>query len=205
MSPTCLQSSKEHAPTEARHSCLQRLCQHALLPWPFLLLCCEANCYLQGAYQAAVDAYLAISPIAAEDPQKLAPAWQMAVRLASQHLPAHAAKVAARAAQNLASAKLPEAAALLLQNIGDKRGALKVYCQAGLVAKARAVAAGDQALEDYITELGTTQPERDTAHGGEGTSVAELDDLARRGNWVQVSCTHLLPAPQCPSHPFHHL
>lgn len=141
---------------------------------------------MQGAYQAAIDAYLAISPSAEQDPQKLAPVWQMAVRLASQHLPAHTAEVTARAAQNLASAKLPEAAASLLMNVGDKRGAVKVYCQAGLVAKARAVAVGDRGLEDYISELGAARPERDTAHGSEGASVAELDDLARRGNWVQV-------------------
>ena len=148
----------------------------------------------QGSYQAAVDAYLDISPTAAHDTQKLAPAWQAAVRLASQHLPAAVQSIAARAAQNLVAAKLPEAAASLLSSYGDKRGAVKLYCQAGLLGKARALASGDQSLEEFVAETvasGVT-PGADGGAGlqrDEGGSVAELDELARRGNWAQVG-TH---------------
>jgi hypothetical protein len=142
---------------------------------------------MQGAYQAAINAYLDIAPSAAHDPQKLAPAWQTAVRLASQHLPAQVPDIATRAAQNLAAAKLPEAGAALLLSVGDKQGALKVFCQAGLMAKAHAMAAGDQLLEDFIAELVAAGIGRSASPGGgSSASVAELDDLARRGNWAQV-------------------
>lgn len=136
-----------------------------------------------------MDAYLAISPTAAHDAHKLAPAWQAAVRLASQHLPDSTKDVAARAAQNLAAAKLPEAGASLLASSGDKRGAVKLYCQAGLLGKARALASGDQTLEDFVAEIvasGVAGIEGPGSRSDEGVSVAELDELARRGNWVQV-------------------
>lgn len=145
---------------------------------------------LQGSYQAAVDAYLDISPTAAYDAQKLAPAWQAAVRLASQHLPASLKDVAARAAKKMAAAKLPEAAASLLSSYGDKSGAVKLYCQAGLLGKARALAAGDQSLEDLVAKTVasgvTTGADSAGPQCDEGCSVAELDELARRGNWIQV-------------------
>jgi hypothetical protein len=137
-----------------------------------------------------VDAYLAIPLTAASDANKLAPAWQAAVRLASQHLPDSAQDVAARAAQRLAAAKLPEAAASLLASSGNKPAAVQMYCQAGLLGKARTLASGDQALEDVVAECVASGMSGGTEGAGQrsdqGVPVAELDELARRGNWAQV-------------------
>eukprot|EP00892_Ulva_mutabilis_P000305 jgi/Ulvmu1/10275/UM060_0077.1 len=140
----------------------------------------------QGAYQAAVDAYMELSPGDSLDTQLLATAWQTGARLASQHMRGRAADIVKLAARNLAEVKMHEAAAALHLNAGDKRAAVTVLFHGGADARARQVAAGDALLEDLIDQLAAA-----TAGGGAdglagAVSVSELDDLARRGNWAQV-------------------
>lgn len=109
------------------------------------------------------------------------------MRLAAQHLPSSAREVAIQAAQNLASANLPEAAAALLSSTGNKREAVTMYCQAGLIGKARALASGDQSLEDLMTQLDASLMVDGAQRNDNSSCVAELDELAHRGNWDQVS------------------
>lgn len=132
---------------------------------------------------------MAVSPGDSSDSQLLATAWQTGARLASQHLPGRAADVIKLAARNLADIKLPEAAASLHMNAGDKRAAVVALFHGGLEAKARQVAAGDPILDDLVDQLASAGSVGSVGgpQGSDGSvSLAELDDLARRGNWTQV-------------------
>lgn len=101
------------------------------------------------------------------------------------------------AARNLAAVKLHESAAALHLNAGDRRAAVTVLFHGGAEAKARQLAAGDPILEDLISQLASAAADTgdDSGQGLDGaTSLAELDELARRGNWAQV-WIHAVAAP----------
>lgn len=95
---------------------------------------------------------------------------------------------------------MPEAAATLHMNAGDKRSAVMVLFTGGMEAKARQVAAGDPILEDLADQLAAAAAAggADAQGGLEGSaSLAELDDLARRGNWAQVrACSASVRVPR---------
>lgn len=132
---------------------------------------------------------MAISPGDSLDTQLLGTAWQAGARLASQRLPGRAPEVIKAAARNLSEISMPEAAASLHMTAGDKRSAVMVLFNGGMEAKARQIAAGDPILEDLVEQLATAAAAggADPRGGLEGSvSLAELDDLARRGNWAQV-------------------
>lgn len=80
---------------------------------------------LQGAMNAAVDAYLAIRASDSPDKSKLESAWTSAARLAGQG--PRAAQVLNECRSRLLAIGRAEAAASLHTNAGDKRGAVRAH------------------------------------------------------------------------------
>ena len=140
---------------------------------------------MQGAFQAAVDAYLSVQPSDSVNMRKLADAWHAAARLAAHHLPARAGAVASQAARNLLAMSPPDArgAAALFLQAGDRAAAVRAFASAGLVQEARDASNGDTQLEALVSQLEAAAP---VAGGGSVGGVREIDEHARRGNWDQV-------------------
>jgi hypothetical protein len=151
--------------------------------------------------QAAMDAYLSVKADETPNTRKLEEAWTAAARIAAQHFPQRAADICATCARNLLAAGKPEAAAALHAQAGDRRAAVAVLAKAGLVDRARQVAAGDAALEELVGQLsgkvgeverlsGLVSVDAD-AGGRDALAVPVLEDYARHGNWAQVCCLAL--------------
>lgn len=134
---------------------------------------------------------MSIMPSDSKDTGALEAAWTAAARVAVQTQ--RAAEVAADAARRLLQIGRPEAAAALHVAVGDRRGAVAVFCQAGLRERARLAADGDPLLLQVVEqfERGGGEAAAAVALAGEsvaahGVDASELEDLARRGNWGQV-------------------
>ena len=140
---------------------------------------------LQGAFEAALDAYLSVQPAEAANSRKLIEAWQAAARIAEAHVPARGADVAAQAAKNMEAAGEARAAAAMYVRAGDRAAAVRAVAAAGMAAEAAEAAGGDASLIALATQHAAQHgPARTSA--GAGVTVADLDEQARRGNWSQA-------------------